>query len=221
MKFTKQGFTILEVMMATGIVLILAAVLILVQYKARDLRERTRCINSLHQWSLALTMHASEHEGRYPSSTSLYTKSADVSEFLSRYLQVSDAGTYSQTSLPIAMCRSGAATAANNTAFIGWALLAGYDNLSSFENTYAGVDMRTERSAQDSGLPYIACLTATDGTHWVCHGSDFVLNPTARPTGQAAAWPDGRVRWVKFQWMEPAVIGPGASTYFMPGKHLE
>lgn len=210
----------LEVMMAVGVVALLASLTVFGQFRAREMRERMRCLNSLRQWSIALSMYANEHDGAYPRSPTMYHKSPEVTDFLAQYLHVNDSGAYPEPTLPLAMCKSGAASVANNTSLLGWTLLAGYSNSSAYQYDYAGLDMTTERSAIASGRATLACMTATDGSHWMSHGINFQQSPLAQPRGQVAAWADGHARWVKYENLEPALTESG-STYFMPGKNLE
>jgi len=210
----------LEVLMAVGVVALLASLTVFGQIRAHDMREQMRCLNTLRQWSIALSMYANEHDGAYPRSPALYHKSPEVNEFLVQYLHVSDSGTYLEATLPLAMCKSGAASVANNTSLIGWTLLAGFSNSSAYQYDYAGLDMATERSAIASGRATLACMTATDGSRWISHGINFQQSPLAQPRGQVAVWPDGHAKWVKYENLEPAVSEFG-NTYFMPGKNLE
>ena len=211
---SSRAFTILEVMTAVGVITLLVALTFFAHSSARTMRERMRCLNALRQWSVALAMYANEHDGAYPRSPTLYHKSPEVDAFLVQYLHISDA---SETS-PLAACRS---AATGNASLIGWTLLAGYDNPSSCQYDYTGLDMATERSALESRKPFLACMTATDGSRWISHGVDPVQYPSARPQGQVAGWPDGHARWVPYRDLEPAVIELGTYTSFMPRPNLD
>ena len=209
----------LEVVVAVAIAAILAALTVVAQAQARGLREKMQCLNSLRQWSIALSLYAHEHDNAYPPSQNLYSRSPEVGQFMAQYLHIEDSGAYQKATLPLAMCKSGAATDGNDTALIGWTLLAGYQNVSNYQYNYTGLDFTTEDLAQRSAMPIIACMTSTDGSRWIGHDVNLAQNPKDRPQGQTAAWPDGHARWVQMRNLEPAVQEFG-STYFMPGKNL-
>jgi hypothetical protein len=218
---SNRGFTMLETLMAVGVVTLIVGLSYFAQSHARQMREQMRCLNSLRQWSVALALYANEHDGAYPQSPLLYHVSPEMGSFLSGYLHVQDSTTYSDGSLPMAMCRSGAGTATQSADRIGWTVLAGYSNIPACQYDYAGLNMMTERAATDSGKPILACMTATDGESWISHGIDSKQYPTEKPRGQIAAWPDGHARWVKYANLEPAVTEPGNFTSFLPGPNVD
>lgn len=222
MKKPTNGFTLLEVLTVISILALLVGTAFIGYVQAINARERIRCLNSLRQWTIALEMYCTDHEGSYPRSGDLFNRTTEVGAFMTNYLQVGDAGSYSSEHLPLAMCKSGVATYQNNTAFVGWSLYAGYSGPSPLQNDYIGVNFASEQSTRESGLAIIACVTASDlgGNNWTGHAVRYDPGSIERPQGQVAAWPDGHARWVRFEDLRIATIKFGAYQYFMPKKEL-
>ncbi|MFH1305455.1 MAG: type II secretion system protein [Candidatus Omnitrophota bacterium] len=64
----KNGFTISELLLVFGIVIVIGALMLpLVRY-SYGRTERTACTNNLRQVGLALYIYAVEHEGNFPPS---------------------------------------------------------------------------------------------------------------------------------------------------------
>ena len=222
MRKPARSFTLLEVLVVIAIIAMLSGTAFVGYLQAIHARERVRCLNSLRQWTIALEMYTADHEGAYPRSGDLFNRTPEIGAFMTNYLQVGDAGTYSAEHLPLAMCKSGVATYQNNTAFVGWSIYAGYSGPSALQNDYVGVNFSTEQSARDSGLALLACVTASDmgGNNWTGHGVRYDPGSVEKPQGQVAAWPDGHARWVRFDDLNVATIKFGAYRYFMPKKDL-
>lgn len=66
------GFTLTELLVALGIVLILSALLIPLLGNARNKADRTRCLSNLRQLCAAARIHANENDGKYPCMKVFY-----------------------------------------------------------------------------------------------------------------------------------------------------
>jgi prepilin-type N-terminal cleavage/methylation domain-containing protein/prepilin-type processing-associated H-X9-DG protein len=62
----RRGFTLSELLVVTGLVAMLAALLLPVVSKARKCAQSTACTSNLRQLGTAWMMYASEHKGRMP-----------------------------------------------------------------------------------------------------------------------------------------------------------
>ena len=75
-----KGFTLVELMVVIGIIMVLASLLLPTFTKARESANRTVCASNLKQLSMALAIYAEENRGRYPpcddneNVTATYTK---------------------------------------------------------------------------------------------------------------------------------------------------
>lgn len=67
---TRQGFSIIELLVVIVIIALLVALLLPAVQRARDAARRTQCRNNLRQIGLALQNYESQHEVFPPSSTS-------------------------------------------------------------------------------------------------------------------------------------------------------
>jgi prepilin-type N-terminal cleavage/methylation domain-containing protein/prepilin-type processing-associated H-X9-DG protein len=72
------GFTLVELLVVLAIIAVLAALLLPVLSKARNLALSTACKNHLHQMGLALEMFVNDHEGRYPFCNGLPDPALDA-----------------------------------------------------------------------------------------------------------------------------------------------
>jgi prepilin-type N-terminal cleavage/methylation domain-containing protein/prepilin-type processing-associated H-X9-DG protein len=63
---TTRGFTLIEMLVVVGIILILAAMLLPALSRAKDQAHRISCINNLHQLHLATQMYVDENEDQLP-----------------------------------------------------------------------------------------------------------------------------------------------------------
>jgi len=61
-----KGFTLVELMVVMGIVMVLAALLLPTFTKAREKANRTVCASNIRQILMALSLYAEENHGRYP-----------------------------------------------------------------------------------------------------------------------------------------------------------
>jgi prepilin-type N-terminal cleavage/methylation domain-containing protein len=220
---SKIGFTLLELLVVLAVIAVLAGLTFTGLQQAIAARERMRCLNSLRQWTIALELYASEHGGTYPPSGELFNRTPEIGAFMTNFLQVTDSGTYAPHRLALAMCNSGIAKFSDSTAYVGWNLFAGYQGPTPLENDYAGVDFSNERTAKDSGMAFIACLTAgTNTVSWAGH-SIGAQSPSG-PAGQMAAWPAGHAKWVQFDELGVAVTKNvpfvGLVPYYMPRKGI-
>src|SRR5688572_31778661 len=62
----KSGFTLTEMLIVMGIILVLAALLMTVISKGRSRAERTSCLSSIRQWVLAQNYFAADHDDALP-----------------------------------------------------------------------------------------------------------------------------------------------------------
>lgn len=66
-----KGFTLVELMVTMGIMMILASMLLPALQKGRESARRTSCMNNLRQILISLTLYAEEHQGFYPPKHSI------------------------------------------------------------------------------------------------------------------------------------------------------
>jgi prepilin-type N-terminal cleavage/methylation domain-containing protein len=64
----RPGFTLVEILIVTAIVALLAALLFPAFAKARESARQTSCLSNLHQIGMAVTMYSQDNGGRYPFS---------------------------------------------------------------------------------------------------------------------------------------------------------
>jgi len=58
----RRGFTLLELLVVVGIIAVLLAMLVPAVQKLREVANRTRCVNNLHQIGLAMSNHFGTHQ---------------------------------------------------------------------------------------------------------------------------------------------------------------
>ncbi len=61
------GFTLIELLVVIAIIAILAAILMPVYAKAKDMARQTSCQTNLKQLSLATSLYLADYDGRYPN----------------------------------------------------------------------------------------------------------------------------------------------------------
>src|SRR4029077_11265192 len=94
---SRRGFTIIELMVAMGVVGIIAAILLPAISMARDAARRAMCRNHLRQIGLAIHAYESVHACFPPSGTSI------ASSYLCRILPyVDEAALFDQVDLAMA-----------------------------------------------------------------------------------------------------------------------
>lgn len=60
------GFTLVEILVVTAIIAVLAAILLTVFARARESGRRTVCASNLKQIALAMQQYVGDNDGRYP-----------------------------------------------------------------------------------------------------------------------------------------------------------
>jgi prepilin-type N-terminal cleavage/methylation domain-containing protein len=69
-RHASDGFTLIELLVVIAIIAILASLLLPALGRAKDSGRRIGCVNNLKQLTLALTLYADDHDGRFPPRTS-------------------------------------------------------------------------------------------------------------------------------------------------------
>ena len=83
----RRAFTLVELLVVIGIILVLVAILLPALNTAREHSRRSACLSNLHQIGYALTMYANDFRGRYPNSNPpLTTKSYDATNLMLVYV---------------------------------------------------------------------------------------------------------------------------------------
>lgn len=85
-KLNKKGFTLIELMIVIAIIAILAAILVPNFVKARAQGQLTACKSNLKNIGTAAEMYSADHNGRYPTAQTDFTKAGGQSG--SGYLKV-------------------------------------------------------------------------------------------------------------------------------------
>ena len=65
---TSAGFTIVELLVVTGIIAILTAILFPVIVKSKESARTTQCVSNMRQLGLGLTMYLNEYSSRFPAA---------------------------------------------------------------------------------------------------------------------------------------------------------
>ena len=68
-KFSRRGFTLVELLVVIGIIAVLIGILIPVLGKARESSNRTACLANLRTIGQAMFMYAADHRDRLPNSS--------------------------------------------------------------------------------------------------------------------------------------------------------
>jgi len=79
-----SGFTLIEVILVIGAIAILAAILFPVFARAQEKARQSSCMENLRQMSIALSLYARDHAGRFPPSDD------DLAPLLDRYLPMEE-----------------------------------------------------------------------------------------------------------------------------------
>jgi prepilin-type N-terminal cleavage/methylation domain-containing protein/prepilin-type processing-associated H-X9-DG protein len=66
--FSPRGFTLVELLVVIGIVVLLVSILLPAVSAARERSRRTACLSNLRQIGMAFIMYAGESRGRYPNA---------------------------------------------------------------------------------------------------------------------------------------------------------
>ena len=69
---TRRAFTLIEVLVVTAVIAILAALLLPVLSRAKDSGRRAACTSNLHQLFIATSLYAADHEGVYPPDSATH-----------------------------------------------------------------------------------------------------------------------------------------------------
>ena len=67
-RWGRRAFTLVELLVVIGIILVLVAILLPALNTAREHSRRSACLSNLHQIGYALTMYANDFRGRYPNA---------------------------------------------------------------------------------------------------------------------------------------------------------
>jgi prepilin-type N-terminal cleavage/methylation domain-containing protein/prepilin-type processing-associated H-X9-DG protein len=62
----REGFTLLELLVVIAIIAIVAAMMLPALVRAKTAAKRASCINTLHQWGVAMQAYLLEHENKLP-----------------------------------------------------------------------------------------------------------------------------------------------------------
>ena len=62
----RSAFTLLELLVVTAVIGILAALLMTVIVRARSESQATQCVSNLRQWSVALNLYCNDNDGYLP-----------------------------------------------------------------------------------------------------------------------------------------------------------
>jgi prepilin-type N-terminal cleavage/methylation domain-containing protein len=64
----RDGFTLVEVLVVIGVIIVLAALLFPVMARVRQGGQRTVCLNNMKQLGLAFQQYTIDHDSRYPGA---------------------------------------------------------------------------------------------------------------------------------------------------------
>ena len=73
-----KGFTLIEIMVVIGIIIVLAGLLMPAMNRARKQATRVECINNLKNIGIAIQSYALDNDGKYPPTGTALSTSLDV-----------------------------------------------------------------------------------------------------------------------------------------------